>query len=612
MFQCIRCGGAEKVSGQEAVRVAKREEMERTFATISPMMNRRFMALAPLLLFLAMSPFLLRIHARMKAGPAANATGPTSVAAELGVARDLDARLAKFKPVEMPFAHAGFSDREQQMVQKLVDAANCIERIYWRQSDPEGLRLYGRLEKSSDALDKKVLRFMTINGSRYDLIDELHPFIGQQPAPPGRALYPANLTQAEVEKYAAAHPAEKESVYNEVSLLERDGSKLIAVPYHIAFAEYLKPAAEDLREAAKLSDDAAFAKFLNLRADALLNDDFYASDIAWLDLNSPKFDLILAPYETYLDNLLGVRTSYGAAVLIRNEEESKKLEVFRKYVPSLQEALPLSKQDLPSKRGHVTPMEVMDAPFRTGDLLHGYQAVADNLPNDARVHEAKGSKKIFFKNFMDARVNVVILPIAKRVLREDQAARASGNGYLAATLAHEISHELGPNYSRSAAGKKEIREAIGGDFSALEEAKADVVGLFCLKWLADHGAITKEQLEEDYISYVAGNFRTIRFGIAEPHGRGEMMEFNYMVEQGAVTRDASNGRYTVVLEKMPGAVAALSKELLEQEATGNRARTEAWFAKYAVLPDHLRKAFSQVTDIPVDIQPMYSFAEEIR
>jgi hypothetical protein len=257
-------------------------------------------------------------------------------------------------------------------------------------------------------------------------------------------------------------------------------------------------------------------------------------------------------------------------------------------------------------------MEVMDAPFRTGDLLHGYQAVADNLPNDARVHEAKGSKKIFFKNFMDARVNEVILPIARRLLREDQSGRASGNGYLAATLAHEISHELGPNYSRIAGSKKDIREAIGGDFSALEEAKADVVGLFCLKWLADHGAITKEQLDEDYISYVAGNFRTIRFGIAEPHGRGEMMEFNYMMERGAVTRDAVTGPYAVVLEKMPDAISALAKELLEQEATGDRTRTAAWFAKYAVLPDHLKQAFSRVSDIPVDIQPKYSFQEAIR
>lgn len=573
---------------------------------------QRLRLLAPVLLFVIITPFLWKLHPRGNATAPVGIPASASVAAPLGAAPDLEVRLARFKPVEMPFQRAGLSDREQAMVAKLVDAANRIEQIYWRQSDPEGLDLYVRAAKSGDPLDKKVTRLLKINGSRYDLIDQLRPFVGQQNAPPGRALYPADVTRDEVERYAAAHPDEKAAMYNERSVLRRDGNRLVAVPYHIAFADFLKPAADDLREAGKLSDDAKFAQFLNLRADALLNDDYYRSDLAWLDLKAPKFDLILAPYETYLDNLLGVRTSYGAAVLVRNDEESQKLEMFQKYVPQLQEALPLPKKDLPSKRGHVTPMEVMDAPFRTGDLLHGYQSVADNLPNDARVHETKGSKKIFFKNFMDARVNVVILPIALRLLAQPQSGRASGNGYLAGTLAHEIAHELGPDYARTAKGKREIREAIGGDFSALEEAKADVVGMFCLKWLAGHDAITEDQLNEDYISYVAGNFRTMRFGIAEPHGRGEMMEFNYMLERGAVTYDAGTRRYTVVLDKMPATIAALAKELIEQEATGDRARTAAWFAKYAVLPDHLKHAFDTVSDIPVDVQPHYSFPEEIR
>jgi hypothetical protein len=591
--------------------LAKRQfrDLPQTFATILTMLVRQMAGLLILAASLALSPFLL--NSRNPADAPLNA-GSSSLAAPLGVVPDLDARLAKFKALDMPLDRNGLSAREQQMVEKLVDAANCVERIYWRQSDPEGLKLYGRLENSSDPLDQKVLRFLKINGSRYDLIDELHPFVGTQAAPAGRALYPADLTPAEVERYVAAHPDQKAAAYDERSILVRNGQQLEAIPYHVAFAEFLKPAAEDLREAAALSDDAEFARFLRLRADALLNDDYYASDLAWLDLQTPKFDLILAPYESYLDNLLGVRTSYGAAVLIRNEQESRKLAVFQKYVPELQDALPLGKKDLPSKRGHVTPMEVMDAPFRTGDLLHGYQPVADNLPNDARIHEAKGSKKIFFKNFMDARVNVVILPIARRLLREDQADRATGDGYLASTLAHEISHELGPDYARTPSGRKDIREAIGGDFAALEEAKADVTGMFCLKWLADHGAITQKQLDEDYISYVAGNFRTIRFGVAEPHGRGELMELNYLLENGAVQRDRASGRYAVELDKMSDAMAALTKELLEQEASGDRARTAAWFVKYAVLPDRLKNSLQQVSDIPVDIQPIYSFPVRIR
>ena len=528
------------------------------------------------------------------------------------VAPDLDARLARFKPINMPFHQQGLSPREIQLVHKLVDAANYIEQIYWRQSDPDGLKLYLSLEGSTKPQDVKLRRFLKINGSRYDLVDEMKPFVGTALAPPGRALYPPGLTRYDIEKYVRQHPDQKAAIYNEFTVVRRKGDALVTIPYHVEFAGFLKPAATALREAAALSDDPGFAKFLRLRADALLTDDYYQSDLAWLDLINPKFDLILAPYETYLDNLLGVKTSYGAAVLVRNEQESKKLEIYQKYVPDLQEALPLDKADLPSKRGHLSPMEVMDTPFRTGDLLHGYQAVADNLPNDARVHAAKGSKKIFFKNFMDARVNEIILPLAKRLMREDQAAKASGEGYLASTLMHEISHELGPNYSRTAQGQREIRVAIGGSFSGLEEAKADVVGMFGLHWLQAHGVISKEKLEEDYISYVAGNLRTIRFGIAEPHGRAEMMEFSYLSEQGAITHDAATGKYAVAVEKMPAAIAALAKELLQQEATGDRARSEAWFTKYAVLPAELQAALGKVSDIPVDVEPIYSFEEAIR
>jgi len=533
-------------------------------------------------------------------------------ATDLKIASDLDARLAKFKAIDMPFHQQGLSTREIQLVHKLVEAANYIEQIYWRQSDPDGLELYTSLAGSTKPRDQRLRRFLKINGSRYDLVDEMKPFVGTSPAPPGRSLYPAGLTREEIETYVARHPDQKAALYNDFAVVKRKGDTLIAVPYHVEFAQFVKPAAKALQEAAALSDDQGFAKFLRLRATALLTDDYYKSDLAWLDLKDPKFDLILAPYETYLDNLLGVKTSYGGAVLIRNEEESKKLEIYQKYVPDLQEALPLKKADLPSKRGHLTPMEVVDAPFRTGDLLHGYQAVADNLPNDARVHAAKGSKKIFFKNFMDARVNEVILPLAKRLMREDQAAKASGEGYLAATLMHEISHELGPNFSRTPKGQSDIRESIGGSFSGLEEAKADVVGMFGLQWLAARGAVSKEKLEEIYISYVAGNLRTIRFGIAEPHGRAEMMEFSYLSQQAAITRDAQSGRYAVVVEKMAPAIASLAKELLEQEAAGDRARTEAWFAKYAVLPPELQAALAKVSDIPVDVEPIYSFKETIR
>jgi Peptidase family M49 len=343
----------------------------------------------------------------------------------------------------------------------------------------------------------------------------------------------------------------------------------------------------------------------------LLNDDYFKSDLAWLQLKDPKIDIIFAPYETYTDHLLGVKASYGGAVLVRNEQESRKLRLFQKYVADIQDALPLPPDDRPSKHGLETPMEVMDAPYRTGDLLHGYQAVADNLPNDPRVHEQKGSKKIFFKNFMDARVDYVILPLARSVMLPEQASQVSGEGYLLATIMHEVSHGLGPAFARTRSGEVDIRTAIGPIFGGLEEAKADVVGMVGLQWLVDGGVLPREKLEEYYASYAAGIFRTVRFGAGEAHGQAEMMEFNYLSERGAIRRESS-GRYALDYARMPGALADLAKILLQIEASGDRDHAESWFRKYDVVPAELQAVLSNSSSVPVDIQPIFSFKEELK
>jgi hypothetical protein len=535
---------------------------------------------------------------------------------KLVIAPDLGARVAKFKPVHMSFDSSALTDRERKMVDKLVDAAGLLDCIYWRQSDPEGLKLYLSLAGKTGKQDDLLREYLKINGGRFDLIDDNKPFVGTEPAPPGRAFFPWGITRAEFDAYVAAHPDQKDALYNPQTIVRRSegtgsASALETIPYHVAFRQFLVPMAKDLREASELSSDPAFTKFLQLRAHALLTDDYFPSDIAWLDLKDPKFDIIFAPYEVYLDGLLGVKTSYGASVMIRNDAESRKLAIFQKYVPELQESLPLPAADLPSKRGKQSPMEVVDGVYRAGDLAHGYQAVADNLPNDPRIHEQKGSKKIFWKNFMDARVNDIIVPLAQRIMPADQARLVTGDGTLEFVILHEISHGLGPSFARPVAGKQSnariaIGEAIGPRYSALEEAKADVTGMRCMQWLVDHGAIPKEKQNEIYASYLGETFRTIRFGIAEAHGTASMMEFNYLLEQGAIRQDAS-GLYEVDFSRIPAAIASLSKELLEQEATGDRDRAEKWFAKYAVMPAALSDALAKGSDIPVDVDPDFDF-----
>jgi hypothetical protein len=250
-------------------------------------------------------------------------------------------------------------------------------------------------------------------------------------------------------------------------------------------------------------------------------------------------------------------------------------------------------------------MEVMDTPYRGGELRHGYQAVADNLPNDPRIHEEKGTKKIFFSNFLFWRTNAVILPISKRLM--SQASKVSADGFMASVVMHEIAHGLGPAFARQDGKSVEINAALGPVYSGLEEAKADVVGMFGLKWLIDNGALPKDRLEEYYASYVGSIFRTVRFGAAEAHSKAELMEFNFLKENRAIS--FANGLYTIDYARMPSALARLARELLEIEATGDRKRAENWFGKYSKVPADLEKTLAKTTDIPVDIEPNFSLDE---
>ncbi len=539
----------------------------------------------------------------------------SSTPSKLVVAPDLAQQVAKFKPIHISFDESGLTANEKKMVDKLVDAAGLLDCIYWRQSDPEGLKLYLSLADKHDRQSELIREYLKINGDRWDLIDDNRPFVGlgsMEPMPPGHAFFPWGITKQEFDSYDTAHPDQKAALYDPWTIVVRDGENLKAVPYHTAYREFLVPMARDLREASEFSPDPAFANFLRLRAHALLTDDYFQSDIAWLDLKNPKFDIIFAPYEVYLDGLLGVKTSYGASILIRNDAESQKLAVYQKYIPQLQESLPLPAADLPSKRGKQSPMEVVDGIYRSGDLLHGYQAVADNLPNDPRIHVLKGSKKIFWKNFMDARVDDVIVPLVQHLMVPNQASMVNGDGVMQFVILHEISHGLGPSYVRASGGKVGIGEAIGPEYSALEEAKADVVGMRCVYWLVQHGVIPKDKLNQIYAGYLGDLYRTIRFGIAEAHGKGMMMELSYLAEHDAIRRDQGTGLYEADFSKMPAAIDSLAKKLLTLEATGDRAGTDAWFKKYAVMPPELAAALAKCSDVPVDVDPTFDFHPALR
>ncbi len=552
--------------------------------------------------------------------------GSAPSSAQLKIPANLAARIAQWKPVDMPFSRAGLSARDIKMIDKLVEASRHLDAIYWRQSDPYTLTLQAQLKGVHTARDQQILRYLYINGGQYDLLDNLRSFINGEPAPSGRGFYPLTATRESIEAFTAAHPDSRAELYSPYTLVREMGSDLVGLPYRSAFRAPLIEAAKNLREAAALSDDPDFAAYLQDTAEALLSDDYSKSDQLWLRLKSPKVDLIFAPYLVYLDQLLGVKNSYSAAILIRNDEESRKLDLFRQSIPQIQQSLPLDAQDKPAKDAQLSPMEVVDSPFRAGDLLHGYQAVAASLPPAGKVSATQnpdaptlGTKKIFFKNFMDARVNHVILPIARKLMDPAQSAAPTASGYLTVVILHEISHDLGPTSARVHGSRVSIREAIGPLYSALEEAKADVTGMYGLHWLIEHDILPRDREPEFDASYLAGILRSIRFGPAEAHARAQLMEFNYLLEKGAITPHAgtlSRGTARVVFAidyaKLPAAIASLSKELLEIEATGDRPRAEQWFARYSTMPPSLKASLESTKSIPIDIFPKFSWDLPIR
>ena len=541
--------------------------------------------------------------------------GSAPSGAQLKTPADLASRIARWQSVEMPFRSQGLTAREVKMIAKLAAAARRLESIYWRQSDPYALTLQAQLKGSAAARDQQILRYLFINGGQYDLLDGNRSFLTREAAPAGRALYPQGGTRQSVLGYAAAHPDARAELYSPYTLVRNMGSELVGLGYRSAFRAPLLEAAGDLREAAALSDDASFAAFLRSRAAALLSDDYHASDLLWLVLKSPRVDLIFAPYRTSLDQLLGVKTSYGAAILIRDDEESRKVELLEPYIAQIQQSLPLSTADKPALPGQ-NSLEVADSPFRTGDFLHGEQALAVTLPIGA-----DGSrKKIFFKNFAETEFRFVIQPQARKMMDPSQSGEPTPSGYLNWLVMRELGRDLGPASARVNGKQLAIPQALGPIDVALEEAKADVAGMYAMRWLVEHNVLPPEREREVDACYLASLLHSVRrLGATEARHRAQLMEFNYLVEQGAILshpgiRGHGTARVVFALDylKLPAAIAALNRELLEIEASGDRLRAEQWFVRYGGVGSSLRASLESTRNIPLEIFPKFAWEVPVK
>ena len=466
-------------------------------------------------------------------------------------------RMANYATVKLTADLSSFDDKQKQMIALLVQAADVTNDLYWKQSWGDKATLMARIP------DDVTRRFAEINYGPWDRLDNDQPFVaGVGTRPPGAQFYPADMSKDEFDK---ADLKDKTGLY---TLLRRDAQgKLVTVPYHEAYKAGLDRAAGLLRQAADLSSDKDFAGYLKKRADALQSDDYRPSDFAWMSMKNNPVDIVIGPIETYEDQLYGYKASYESYVLVKDQAWSARLARFAKYLPELQRELPVDDKYKAEKPGSDADLNAYFAVYYAGDANVGAKTIAINLPNDEEVQLKKGTRRLQLENVMQAKFDEIMLPIAKALIADDQQSHLTFDAFFENTMFHEVAHGLG--IKQTLTDKGLVRTALKDQASSFEEGKADILGLYMVTKLADKGELDKSRLMDNYVTFLAGILRSVRFGASDAHAKANMVRFNFFQQQGAFTRDAATGRYRVDFDKMTAAMNALSAKLLTIQGDGD-------------------------------------------
>jgi hypothetical protein len=522
---------------------------------------------------------------------------------------------ARFAPTELQVDTAALQAGDRKALVKLIEASRVVNDLFLTQLWSENPALLERLEKDTSPLGEARLHYFRINKSPWSDLDEHAAFLPGVPPKklPGADFYPPDMTKQEFEVWVKTLPeSDRREAEGFFSIIVRaSGQRLAAVPYNQAYRADLERAAKLLREAAAATQNDSLKKFLTLRAAAFVSNEYYASDMAWMDLDAP-LDITIGPYETYNDELFGYKAAFEAYINLRDEKETAKVKFFANHMQEIENNLPLDARYRNPKIGAAAPIRVVNEIFSAGDGNHGVQTAAYNLPNDERVIEQKGSKRVMLKNVQEAKFKSVLVPISKRMLSPASQPGLSFDSFFTHILAHEMTHGIGPHGIKVGGRNTTARQELKELYSAIEEAKADVTGLFMLQYFFDHGMLAggPENERQLYTTFLASAFRTLRFGLKEAHGKGMAVQFNYLSDHGAFVRN-SDGRYQVNFEKVKSAVRDLDRELLTLEATGNYGAAKKMLDEMGVLRPDLAAALAKLKDIPTDIEPIFVTADAL-
>lgn len=483
------------------------------------------------------------------------------------------------------------TEKERQMLPLLFEAAHIMDDIFWMEA------FGNREELFSVDRDEYAEKFIRINYGPWERLNNNEPFLPEyETKPAGANFYPVDMTKAEFEAW---NDTTKNSLY---TVIRRDGDgNLKSVPYHIAFEGQVKEAAALLQQAAGLAEDAGLKNYLEKRAEALLTDNYFESDVAWMEMKNNTIDFIIGPIENYEDQLFGYKAAHESFILIKDKEWSEKLVRFGALLPGLQKDLPCEPAYKNETPGMDSDMNVYDVVYYAGDCNAGSKTIAINLPNDEKVRETKGSRKLQLKNSMQAKFDKILVPISNLLIAEDQRQHVKFDAFFENTMFHEVAHGLG--LGNTVDKSSTVREALKETYTSMEESKADILGLWCVYRLNEMGELGEKEMMDNFVTFMAGIFRSVRFGAASAHGKANMVRFYYFQEKGAFQRDETTGTYRVDFEKMKEAMLSLSEMILKIQGDGDYEAAQKLIEEKGFIREELQMDLDRIGEsgIPRDI-----------
>ena len=516
------------------------------------------------------------------------------------IADDIETRLAAYAETEIVANLEVLPATEREALGWLVKAAEVMHEAYVRQALPLADEIRGALDTASGAHADAARAYFAINAGPWDRRFHHEPFFGDWEHPEGAGFYPLDLTEAELASLESGEGGTN-GLYSMIRRGEEGGLKV--VPYSEFFADEYSRAIDYMDKAADATANESLRTFLQARTEAFRTDDYYASDLLWMDLDG-LIEVVLGPIETYEDGLFGYKAAFEAFVCVADPEESARLAKFKGELPWLEANLPIPDEDKNPNRGSESPIRVVDVAYTAGDTRTGIQTIAFNLPNDEKVREAKGSKKVLLRNIMNAKFERILTPIAEKLVVADQLEHIAAESFFLHTLWHEMSHGLGPGRIVVGGRETEVRLELKDIYSALEEAKADAMGPWCIFELQKKGFFPESIYQQQAVTYLAGLFRSVRFGIAEAHGLANAIQFNYLMEKGVIRME--EGRFRIDTEVFPLAIEGLVHEILTLQAAGDYRAGQEMIERYGGMSEALAAGLEALDGVTVDILPKYS------